>query len=93
VDEWFEAEEGIMEQTMNRMKEQVSPAQDLYEDGLARGRELAKIASETSAKAFDVSNEWLHENPWMALGVAAGLGVLLGMLMAPSFRNRDHQRQ
>jgi ElaB/YqjD/DUF883 family membrane-anchored ribosome-binding protein len=39
-----------------------------------------KVADKTryAAKATD---HWVHENPWKAIGVAAGIGVLIGLVV------------
>ena len=31
--------------------------------------------------AARVTDHWVHENPWKAVGVAAGIGVLIGLLI------------
>jgi len=40
-------------------------------DLLRRGREAARA-----------TDDWVHENPWSAIGVGAAVGVLVGMLIA-----------
>lgn len=39
-----------------------------------------KVADKTryAAKATD---HWVHENPWKAIGVAAGVGIVVGLLI------------
>jgi ElaB/YqjD/DUF883 family membrane-anchored ribosome-binding protein len=34
-----------------------------------------------SREAAKATGEYVHENPWSAIGVAAGLGVLMGFLI------------
>lgn len=36
------------------------------------------VRAKAAAKATDV---YVHENPWKAIGITAGLGVLIGFLM------------
>ncbi len=36
---------------------------------------------ERSREAAKATDEYVHENPWSAIGVAAGLGVLMGFLI------------
>ena len=33
--------------------------------------------------AGHVADDYVHENPWRTIGVAAGVGLLLGMLIRP----------
>jgi ElaB/YqjD/DUF883 family membrane-anchored ribosome-binding protein len=40
----------------------------------------AKVG-ERSREAAKATDEYVHENPWSSIGVAAGLGVLLGFLI------------
>jgi ElaB/YqjD/DUF883 family membrane-anchored ribosome-binding protein len=49
----------------------------------AKARMLAAGAKvgERSREAAKATDEYVHENPWSAIGVAAGLGVLLGYLI------------
>jgi len=40
----------------------------------------AKVG-ERSREAAKATDEYVHQNPWSSIGVAAGLGVLLGYLI------------
>jgi len=52
--------------------EQARERFDAMEEGLLRrGRAAAKA-----------SDDWVHENPWSAIGLGAGAGLLLGFLIA-----------
>ncbi len=37
---------------------------------------------ERSKEAARATDEYVHDHPWQAVGVAAGVGFLLGMLIA-----------
>lgn len=43
----------------------------MEKDLLRRGREAAHA-----------TDDWVHENPWTSIGIGAGIGVLVGMLIA-----------
>jgi ElaB/YqjD/DUF883 family membrane-anchored ribosome-binding protein len=45
---------------------------------LAQAQEALIIKTRAAAKATDA---YVHENPWKAIGTAAGLGLLIGWLM------------
>ena len=47
----------------------------------AATREGARMAVDTTRKAAKATDEYVHENPWKAIGVTAVLGVLLGALL------------
>jgi ElaB/YqjD/DUF883 family membrane-anchored ribosome-binding protein len=40
-------------------------------DLLRRGREAARA-----------TDDWVHHNPWSSIGIGAGVGLLIGMLIA-----------
>lgn len=44
--------------------------------------EAREAAAERSRLAARKANDWVHSNPWAAVGCAAGVGLLLGMLVA-----------
>jgi ElaB/YqjD/DUF883 family membrane-anchored ribosome-binding protein len=46
---------------------------------LADSEEVARRQAKAAAQATD---EYVHEHPWTALGVAAAVGVIIGMLIA-----------
>jgi ElaB/YqjD/DUF883 family membrane-anchored ribosome-binding protein len=55
-----------MQNQMNRVK-----------DGMTHMQEVAV----TKAKALGQSTDgYVHENPWKAIGIAGGLGVVIGLL-------------
>ena len=45
---------------------------------LARLQDVAMGSAKDAGRAADM---YVHENPWQAIGVAAGLGFLLGLLV------------
>jgi ElaB/YqjD/DUF883 family membrane-anchored ribosome-binding protein len=75
-----------MDETAKRIKEQVNQVQEVYEDGRQAATDFAKSASEASKRALSATDEWVHENPWVALGAVAGVGLLVGILIAQCVR-------
>lgn len=58
-----------------RVKERMNKTKD----------ELVRLQEAAMAKAHeagDAADEFVHENPWQAMGVAAGLGLVVGMLIS-----------
>lgn len=43
--------------------------------------EARVAAAESSRVAARKADDWVHANPWAAVGAAAGVGFLLGMLV------------
>jgi ElaB/YqjD/DUF883 family membrane-anchored ribosome-binding protein len=50
-----------------------------------RLREIQGAAYEKGAAAARATDQYAHENPWQLAGIAAAVGVLIGLLLA----NRD----
>lgn len=44
---------------------------EVEEEALRRAREIA-----------DAADEYVHENPWQSVGIAAGIGLVVGLLLA-----------
>ena len=76
-----------MNETAKRVQDQVQQVQSVYEDQRRKVGELAKTATEKSKQALSVTDEWVHDKPWIALGVVAGVGLVLGILIAQSFES------
>lgn len=90
-----------MEELNQLSRQGTEKAQELYEKGrqtaqqsMRRAQELAETAREKSRVALDRSkqamhttDEWVHENPWVTVGLIAGIGLLLGLLIGQSRRD------
>jgi ElaB/YqjD/DUF883 family membrane-anchored ribosome-binding protein len=47
-------------------------------DGLADAQEVALSKAKAAGRAAD---DYVHDNPWRSIGVAAGFGLLVGLLI------------
>ncbi len=61
---------------------------DQIEDGIKHGRYTwtevqGKLTKKTKAAA-EATDAYVHENPWRIVGMAAGLGLIIGLIMARS---------
>ena len=63
--------EELRAQGMKMLDHAISAAHDLQEVAIRKGR---KIAHDT--------DEYVHDKPWRAIGIAGAVGLLLGMLIA-----------
>ncbi len=54
----------------------------LLEAAGAKAQELQAAAIESGKEAAKSTDEFVHEHPWKAVGIAAGVGLLVGLLIA-----------
>ncbi len=45
-------------------------------------RSAAASASESARNAATVTNEYVHDQPWKSISIGAGIGLLLGFVLA-----------
>lgn len=61
------------------LRARVKDRMNKTKDELVRLQEAAMAKAQ---EAGDVADAFVHENPWQAIGVAAGLGLVVGMLIS-----------
>jgi ElaB/YqjD/DUF883 family membrane-anchored ribosome-binding protein len=54
----------------------------LLETAMAKAQEVQAAAIETGKEMADTADNFVQENPWKAVAIAGGVGVLVGMLIA-----------
>ncbi len=80
--------EELLRATAGQAGEKISTARERIQDSLvgAKARLIAAqeavvVKTKQAAKATD---EYVHENPWKSVGIAAGAGLIIGMLISRS---------
>ncbi|HEV8389591.1 MAG TPA: hypothetical protein VGQ35_07100 [Dongiaceae bacterium] len=88
VDEFsnlVEAMEDVFSAAKEDGSEKLSELRDQAEVSLRKARaRLGAVEKTAIAKARKIasdSDDYVHENPWTAIGVGAGVGLLLGLLI------------
>ena len=76
----------------DRMKEQVEEVKDAYAQGKQAVQELSQAAVNTSREAVAFTDEWVRDNSWKMLGVAAAFGLVIGLLMSRGSEEPDAKR-
>jgi ElaB/YqjD/DUF883 family membrane-anchored ribosome-binding protein len=78
--------EALLRSTSNLSGEAFAQAREQFRLQLANARTrvaaASRIAAEKSRQAALVTDDYVHANPWPAIGVAAGVGFVLGALFA-----------
>ena len=64
-------------------------AEELHKKGLrmlevamAKAQDMQTSAIETSKEIAETTDEFVQENPWRAVAISAGVGLLVGLLIA-----------
>jgi ElaB/YqjD/DUF883 family membrane-anchored ribosome-binding protein len=57
-------------------------AAEALRTGQQKLREIQSAVTQNTRAAAQATDSWVHTNPWSAIGVAAGVGFLIGMLVS-----------
>ena len=78
--------EELLRATASQAGEKVSAARERIQENLAVAKERLAEAQhqvvEKTRAAAKATDEYVHENPWKAVGIAAGVGLVIGMLIS-----------
>jgi ElaB/YqjD/DUF883 family membrane-anchored ribosome-binding protein len=80
--------EELLKASATQAGEKFSVARQKIEQSLVEGKkslaDAEKILLKKSKEAADVADDYVRENPWGAVGIAAGIGLVLGLLIRRS---------
>lgn len=80
--------EELLKATTNQAGEKAAIARQKIEQSLIEGKkaleEAEKIVVEKSKQYADITDDYIRKNPWNAVGIAAGVGFVLGLLIRRS---------
>jgi ElaB/YqjD/DUF883 family membrane-anchored ribosome-binding protein len=66
---------------------------DQIEQGIDQGRYTWKQIQDTvtskTKEAAEATDAYVHENPWKVVGMAAGLGLIIGLILARGGGSED----
>jgi len=78
--------EELLKLTAGQAGEKVAAVRDKVQRGLDQAKaklvDLEDRAVEQTKAAARATDFYVHENPWRAVGIAAGAGILFGMLIS-----------
>lgn len=76
--------EKLLEHTATLAGDQADELRAQIQDSLLKAREAlqqtTETATERSREAVAAAEVYVKENPWQSIGIAAGVGLLLGLL-------------
>ena len=77
--------EELLKATASQAGEKVAEARQKIEQSLIEGKKALADAEKTllrkSKEAAEVADDYVRDNPWSAVGMAAGVGLVLGLLI------------
>ncbi len=78
--------EELLRATAGQAGEKVTAARERIQANLAVAKEqladAQNAAIEKTKYAAKMTDDYVHENPWRAMGVAAGVGLIVGLLIS-----------
>jgi ElaB/YqjD/DUF883 family membrane-anchored ribosome-binding protein len=78
--------EELLRATASTAGERVTAARVKVQDSLDRAKvklaEVEDILIDRGKQAARATDEYVRDNPWRAVGIAAGIGVIIGMLIS-----------
>ncbi len=78
--------EELLRATAGQAGEKVNVARERIQESLSAAKVLLEDADEAmmekTREAARATDEYVHDNPWRAVGIAAGVGLVVGMLIS-----------
>jgi len=78
--------EELLRATAGQAGEKIATLRERIQDSLVSTKARLAAAEEAvvikTKQAAKVTDEYVHENPWKAVGIAAGAGLIIGMLIS-----------
>ena len=78
--------EELFRATATQAGERVAAAREQFRDSLDRAKVKLAVAEDAlllkSKQAARATDEYVQENPWRAVGIGAGVGLVVGLLIA-----------
>jgi ElaB/YqjD/DUF883 family membrane-anchored ribosome-binding protein len=77
--------EELLRATASQAGDKIGVARQKIEQSLIEGKKALADAEKSlvakSKEAADIADDYVRENPWSAVGMAAGIGFVLGLLI------------
>lgn len=78
--------EELLRATAGQAGEKAAAARERIQESLVVAKERLVAAEravvEKTKQAAKATDEYVHENPWKSVGIAAGVGLIIGMLIS-----------
>ena len=68
--------------TGERADELRSRGLQMLDSAVVKAQEVQTAAIETGKEIAEKTDDYVHENPWRAVAISAGVGLLIGLLVS-----------
>ncbi|HSN42362.1 MAG TPA: DUF883 family protein [Burkholderiales bacterium] len=77
--------EELLRATATQAGEKATVAREKIQESLHRAKvklaEVEDVVIDTTKQTARATDEFVHDNPWKAVGIAAGIGLVIGLLI------------
>jgi ElaB/YqjD/DUF883 family membrane-anchored ribosome-binding protein len=77
--------EDLLKATASAAGEKVSAARERVQESLHKAKvklaEAEEVVIQKAKQTARATDEYVHENPWRSVGIAAGVGLVIGLLI------------
>lgn len=77
--------EELLKATASAAGEKVAAARERVQDSLHKAKvklaEAEEVVIQRAKQTARVTDEYVHEHPWRSVGIAAGVGLIIGLLI------------
>lgn len=78
--------EDLMRATASQAGEKISAAREKVQDSLDRAKsklgDIEDVVMDSGRQAARATDEYVQANPWRAVGIAAAIGLVVGLLVS-----------
>jgi ElaB/YqjD/DUF883 family membrane-anchored ribosome-binding protein len=78
--------EDLLRATASQAGDKIGVARERFQESLYQAKvklaEAEALVTERAKQAARYTDEYVRENPWRAIGVAAGIGLVLGLILS-----------
>ena len=80
--------EELLRATTSQAGEKIALARQKIEQSVIEGKkalaDAEQVVIKKSKECAEIADDYVRENPWSAVGIAAGVGLVLGLLIRRS---------
>ena len=77
--------EDLLKATASAAGEKVSAARERVQDSLHKAKvklaDAEEVVIQRAKQTARATDEYVHEHPWRSVGIAAGMGLIVGLLV------------